>query len=199
LRLQDATVLCVPGSTGVDFRLHTVYVPGRGLTSVEITDATGGEGLHRGSYEPNDIVVADQGLAHARSIHHVHRQGASTLVRAYLQNIRLHDLDGKRLEPGAVLQQADRGQRTWQVLVPLDGYEPVQARLIVMPLPAEKAARARNRRRYSRRHFDLPATSWCLPRSTHRIGALREGKRKRQDSLLLITQTHQRINAALSA
>ena len=116
LRLQDATVLCVPGSSGADFRLHTVYVPGLGLTSVEITDGSGGEGLHRGHYEPQDIVVADQGLAHARSIHHVHQQGAFTLVRAYLQNIRLHDAEGKRLEPGEVLQQADRGQRSWAVL-----------------------------------------------------------------------------------
>ena len=145
LRLQDATVLCVPGSSGADFRLHTVYVPGLGLTSVEITDGSGGEGLHRGHYEPNDIVVADQGLAHARSIHHVHRQGAFTLVRAYLQNIRLHDIEAKRLELGEVLQQADRGQRSRAVLVPLDGCESVKARLIVTPLPAEQAARARQR------------------------------------------------------
>jgi len=74
LHIQDATCLSVPGSKGTDWRLHTVFVPSKGLASVELTDASGAESLTRGSYQPQAIVLADQGLGRAKDLHHEHEQ-----------------------------------------------------------------------------------------------------------------------------
>lgn len=143
--LQDATVVSIPGSKGTDFRLHTEYVPGQGLAYVEITDSRGGESLERGEYRAGDIVIADQGLAYARSIHHVHTTGAHFLVRSYLQNIKLQDEDGVRLTPERILDLADQGASSITVLVPYEDNPPIKARLVMAKLPPEAAARARER------------------------------------------------------
>ncbi len=47
-RINDATVLSIPGSQGTDWRLHVVYDPAQCcLRRVEITDHQGGERLDR--------------------------------------------------------------------------------------------------------------------------------------------------------
>jgi len=143
--LQDATVVSIPGSTGTGFRLHTEYIPGQGLAYVEITGSEGGEHLKRGEYKPGDIVIADQGLGHASSIHHVVSTGAYVLVRVYLQNLKLHDAKGGRLVVEKILDRADRGVSSMDVYVPLEDKESIQARLVMLRLPAEQAARARQR------------------------------------------------------
>jgi len=148
IRLQDATSLSCPGSKGIDWRLHTVIVPGKGLTSVELTDVHRGESLARGDYNPQDLVIADSGLAHAKGLHHVHDVGAYSLVRVYLQNIKLNtDQLGTRLVIKSALDRADRGETRSVVYVPLDEKTDLKARLIVMPLPPEQAALARKRLR----------------------------------------------------
>jgi hypothetical protein len=145
LRLVDATVLSIPGSVGTDWRIHAVYDPvACRLTSVQITDHTGGERLDRGGYEGGDIVVGDRGLAHAQGIHAVHAADAWTLVRMHWQNIRLHGIDGSPLELDQILARADAGDTGTEILVPLEGSVPVAARLIVRPLPADRAEQARD-------------------------------------------------------
>jgi len=145
--LQDATTVSFPGSDGTDFRLHTEYVPGQGLAYVEITDRRGGESLERGEYRPGDIVIADQGLAYAKSIHHVCSTGAYCLIRCYLQNIKLQGEDGVRLKPERILDLADQGASSIPVLVPHEDAAPIRARLVMAKLPAEAAARAREKLR----------------------------------------------------
>lgn len=148
IRLQDATTLSFPGSTGTNIRIHAVFVPGKASTSFEITDADGGESLVRGQYKPLDIVTADQGLAHAKGLHHVRQVGAYCLVRVYLQNLRLNtDELGTRLVLKAVLDDTDAGKTSRIVYVPWSGKKDLKARLIVVALPPEKAALARERLR----------------------------------------------------
>lgn len=142
--LQDATTLSGPGSKGTDWRLHTVYVVGQGFAQVHITDASVGESLKHCDYSPNDIVIADQGLGTAKNIHHVRKVGAHTLLRVYLKNLRLNDETGKVLQVDDLLNDADKGISSRNVLVPL-GRDNVAGRLLIFPLPAEKAARNRQK------------------------------------------------------
>lgn len=144
--LQDATVISIPGSKGGDFRIHAAYVPGQGLSSVELTSIRGAERLERCEYNPGDIVIADQGLAHSRDIHHVQSVGAYSLIRACLQNLRLQDENGKTLNATELLDLADKGVSSVDVYVPHAGAErPVKARLVLGMLPPEQAGRARER------------------------------------------------------
>ena len=142
LKLNDATVISIPGSKGTDWRIHAVYDPFLArLTSVEVTDAKGGEYLHRHQYHPGDVVIGDRGLAHAAGIHAVTEAGAYCLLRMHWQNIRLTDEAGKALELESVLRRADRGDTGSNIIVPLSEKE-VRVRLIVRPLPPAAAAKA---------------------------------------------------------
>jgi len=143
-RINDATVLSIPGSEGTDWRLHAVYDPAQGcLRRVEITDQRGGERLDRDRPQPGDIVCGDRGLAHARGIHAVMEAGAYVLLRMHWQNIRLQDAQGQAIDMDQTLKRADLGDAETTAYVPLEGKTPVPARLLVRPLPSEAANRHR--------------------------------------------------------
>jgi hypothetical protein len=147
-RINDATVLSIPGSEGIDWRLHAVYDPAQCcLRRVEITDHQGGERLDRDRPRPGDIVCGDRGLAHARGIHAVDEAGAYVLLRMHWLNIRLHDGRGQALDLDQTLKRAERGEAGTTVYVPLPGKGPVPARLLIRPLPTEAASRNRQRLR----------------------------------------------------
>lgn len=147
-RINDATVLSIPGSEGTDWRLHVVYDPGHCcLRRVEITDHQGGERLDRDRPRPGDIVCGDRGLAHAPGIHAVSQAGAYVLLRMHWQNIRLQDPQGQPLEMNRTLKRADAGEKATPITVPLAGQAPVPARLLIRPLPREAAQRNRQRLR----------------------------------------------------
>jgi len=147
-RINDATVLSVPGSEGTDWRLHVVYDPARScLRRVEITDHHGGERLDRDQPQPGDVVCGDRGLARAGGIHAVTQAGAHVLLRMHWQNIRLENAQGQALDLSQVLKRADAGETETNVYVPLAGNPPVPARLLIRPLPSEASARNRQRLR----------------------------------------------------
>jgi hypothetical protein len=94
----DATVLCGPGATGTDQRLHVVYDLGKGLPlSVDLTDAKGGESLKRHhSFGQGDLILADRAYGVANSLLAALRSKARFLVRFEFESIRLlDDLDEK--------------------------------------------------------------------------------------------------------
>ena len=60
LRVIDATMINVPGSKGIDWRLHLSFDLGNlCLDGVDITDRHGGESLARFEAQNNEIWVAD--------------------------------------------------------------------------------------------------------------------------------------------
>src|SRR5208337_4727775 len=147
-RINDATVLSIPGSEGTDWRLHAVYDPSQcRLRRIEITDCHGGERLDRDQPRPGDVVCGDRGLARASGIHAVSEAGAYVLLRMHWQNIRLEDAQGRPLDLNKVLKRADLGDTGTYVYVPLKGKVPVPARLLIRPLPSQVAARNRQRLR----------------------------------------------------
>jgi hypothetical protein len=148
VRLNDATVISIPGSRGTDWRIHAVYDPAATrLVRVQVTDCTGGERLDRDTYVPGEVVIADRGLAHARGIHAVADAHAYTLLRMHWQNLRLVTATGALLIAAEVLRRADHGETGTLAYVPLEGHDPVLVRLLVRPLPADRAAEARRRLR----------------------------------------------------
>jgi hypothetical protein len=148
MKLNDATVISIPGSKGTDWRIHAVYNPITArLSSIEVTDFKGGESLGRHPYQPGDVVIGDRGLAHARGIHAVDADGAYSLLRMHWQNIRLTDEANQPLELNDILARAKLGDTGTIISVPLKT-KMVRARLIVRPQPpaATEKARANLRR-----------------------------------------------------
>jgi len=61
LTAVDATVVCGPGATGTDARIHTkLCVADVSISAVEVTDVTGGETFKRFTWERGELVLADR-------------------------------------------------------------------------------------------------------------------------------------------
>ena len=93
--------------------------------------------------QPGEVVLGDRGLAHARGLHAVADDGAHSLLRMHWQNIRLSGPEGRALDLALILRRADDEDTGTYVVVPLKGKDALPARLIVRPLPADRAEEAR--------------------------------------------------------
>lgn len=152
LRLLDATVLSEPGSTGTDWRAHVTYDPVRAdIVGVEVTDAHGGEHVRRAATMPGDLVMGDMGLGHASDVREANERGVRALLRAHLQSLAVDDLQGRRMAPEKLMDDADKGHVDRDVLLPEEGREKIPVRLVVVPLPPEQAGRARQKLRKERK------------------------------------------------
>lgn len=150
LRIQDASVITEPGSTGTDWRLHLSLNLGDAcMDGVELTDAHGGETLVRFPVQPGEIRLADIGYAHASGMGPLLEAGGELVVRINWQNLPLETEDGARFDLVGWLRELDRTPAGAQEqIVRLSTPQGRFAlRLIVCPLPPEKVEAARRRAR----------------------------------------------------
>ena len=88
--LVDASVVCEPGSTGADWRLHySILLESLQCNHFEITDTSGGETFKRFPLTRGDLIMGDRGYAQPPGIRYVSEQGADTIVRLNLQTVPL--------------------------------------------------------------------------------------------------------------
>lgn len=142
----DATVVCGPGATGTDARIHTkLRVADVSLASVEVTDETGGETFCRFSWQAGELAVGDRAYCGTRGVLHVINSGADVLVRYRLGGLPVLDQQDNDID---VLGKA-RAVSLGSVLdldVRVPGLErDINGRLIIMRLPPDAAERARKR------------------------------------------------------
>ena len=154
VRLIDATTVSEPGSTGTDWRLHTVYDPVRGcIDSVELTDVHGGEHFGRAGVQAGELIVGDRGYAHAERIRAVRKAEAHVLVRIGHSAIRLFDEAGTQVDPLAFALRARSGPgrpvrvESRPVWIHGSHGDPIPARLIIVRKSREAAERERRKAR----------------------------------------------------
>jgi hypothetical protein len=154
VRVQDATVVSRPGSTGVDWRLHlSLDVQQARIDGIEVTDAHGGETLARFAAQPGEVRLADRGYAHPRGLEALLRDGGQVVVRINWQNLSLQEEDGTRLDTAAWLREINKPglgvqERSVWLCTPQCRFA---LRLVACPLPPEKAEEARRRARKTAR------------------------------------------------
>ncbi len=154
LRIQDATVISRPGSQGTDWRVHlSLNVGQASIDGVEVTDAHGGESLVRFPVQPGEIRLADCGYAHARGLGAVLRDGGQLVVRINWQSLHLEEEDGRWFDLaawiGAPAQRlGGAAERPVWLTTPHGRFA---LRLVVCPIPPEKAEKARRRARKAAR------------------------------------------------
>ncbi len=148
LRIADGSVLCRPGATGTEWRVHLLYEPGASAPSgVEVTDAHGAEGLNQGPLDARTLVLGDRNYGRYREIQAAHERHVDLLARTHLQTQPLRDAVGNSRNPRWWTDAADRNEVDHAVQVTRQADPPLPARLIVAPLPQEAAGRARQKMR----------------------------------------------------
>jgi hypothetical protein len=148
LTAVDATVVCGPGSTGTDARIHTkLRVADVSIAAVEVTDDQGGETFKRFTWERGELVLADRAYCTPSGVQYVVDAQADVLVRYRLAGINLFDASGNPLD---VLDQVAHLAVGETLDLDVDAKLSrgnVHARLIAYRLPDDAVERARKRLR----------------------------------------------------
>ncbi len=157
VRLQDATTISRPGSSGTDGRVHLeLDLANLCVTGVEVTDAHGGENLARFEAHPDEIRVGDRGHAFASGMAPVLAHGY-LVVRINWTSLPLYTLQGERFDLIAWLRSLTQtSETTIQIQSPQGWFS---LRLLAAPLSIEKAEAARRRTRHNaqKKHYQVQA------------------------------------------
>jgi Transposase DDE domain len=156
LRVIDATTINVPGSQGIDWRLHLSFDLGNlCLDGIEITDRYGGESLARFEAQNNEIWIADGAYPFASGMAPMLHAGAGLIVRINWRNVPIMGPDRQRFEiiPWLKTLTALSEKLIW-IHTPQGWF---QFRLIASPIPPNKIeeVRRRVRLRYQRKKRPL--------------------------------------------
>jgi hypothetical protein len=147
VRLIDATVICQPGSTGTDWRVHLSWNAGTlCLEGIELTDAHGGETLARHAADTQAIGIGDRGYGHRPGLGVWLAHGAQVVVRTNGHNLPLETGVDEKLDLSHWLQTVPSSsqlcaRRVW-VSTPSGRFG---LRLIARRLPPAAAAAALRR------------------------------------------------------
>ncbi len=151
IKLLDASVVCQPGSKGVDWRVHLGFDLAAGcMDQVEVTDGTGGERASRFRCQPGEIWIGDRAYAIATNLAHFVFSNTWLVVRTGWNRLAWEDQDGNPFDliawlKKAHLQPEGPGQET-QVWIPSpQGRFPL--RLVAQALLESAAEEARRRAR----------------------------------------------------
>jgi hypothetical protein len=158
LRVVDATTINIPGSKGIDWRLHLSFDLGNlCLDGLEITDRYGGESLARFEAQGNEILVADGAYPFISGMGPVLNAGAGLIVRINWRNVPVCGPNGQRFEIIPWLKTLTTLSEKLIWMNTPQGW--FQFRLIAAPIPPDKLeeARRRTRLRHQRKH---PSCRW---------------------------------------
>ncbi|HEY0227629.1 MAG TPA: IS4 family transposase [Mycobacterium sp.] len=144
--LIDGSVLCAPGSTGTDWRLHARFDPACGrFTDLVLTRGDQGERVDRVHLEPGQTVIQDRGYARVRDFAAVLAARADFITRTGWNALRLLDDDNQRIDMLALLPADDA---VVEHRVRLNGLD-APLRLVIQRMP--DAAAQSQRKRVTRR------------------------------------------------
>lgn len=149
LCIADGSSLSQPGSKGTDWRVHAVYDLSQGSFSyLAVTDGRGAESLLHCTPVQGEVLIADRGYAKARELRACldpsGGQRREFIVRAGWRALALRDPQGEAFDLIAAMQSlsAGAGLREWAVQAVVGSAKQpglLPLRLIVVPLPADKA------------------------------------------------------------
>jgi hypothetical protein len=177
LHLCDGSTLSQRGSKGTDWRVHATYDLGSGrFSQLELTDGKGAEALRRAVCGDGGVLIADRGYAKAGEMATFHAgcggQPRDFIVRTGWNMLRLEQPDGKPFDLTAALRQMAQEPgpdplnepREWTVQALYGRGKTIKRlpiRLIILPVPPEKAeiARKKVRRSGSKRQHKIDPCS----------------------------------------
>ena len=142
LALVDGSVICAPGSTGADWRLHARFDPGRGgFADLVLSQGDIGERVDRTRITAGQTLIQDRGYARVRDFTAVLAGGADFITRIGWRSLRLLGADRQRIDVLALLPPDDQPA---DHVVWVKGIQP-PLRLLIQRIPPEQAARQHKR------------------------------------------------------
>lgn len=152
LRLVDGSTLSVAGASRPGWRLHAGFdLPSGQMGQMLVTPAQQGENLALVPVTKGELRIADRGFAKPDGLKFMLDHEGDFLVRLGSRSLRLSDGDGAVLDLPAILAQAaaqggyDGDVRVLHGRKGPQAWTPLAARLVIKPLPPEKAEAARKR------------------------------------------------------
>lgn len=162
VRAVDATTVQESGSTGTDWRVHyALDLASLQCDFFEVTDAHGGETFRRVPVQAGDLVLGDRVYGTPPGLEDVVGRGADVIVRVNQKALPLWDFRGDRL-PLTARSQGLRARQVAEWVAWVHGpQQMLRGRLIALRLSrrAARLARARMRRRASRRQLSVSAAA----------------------------------------
>jgi hypothetical protein len=177
LRLCDASSLSERGGTGTDWRIHATFDLGSGgFSQLELTDGKGAEALHRAVCDDGGVMIADRGYAKAGEMA-TFRTGPGGRTRDFIVRtgwnmLRLEKPDGEPFDLPGALRQMEQNSAPDLLNAPREwaldalygrgkGSKRLPIRLLILPVPPDKAEIARNklRRSASKRQHQIDPNS----------------------------------------
>lgn len=163
IRILDASVLCRPGATGTDWRLHLgIHLQTGLIDHLSVTGDNIGEHLADFPLEPHDLVIGDRGLATRQGLASVDARQADSLVRLNWHNVPLQHPEGTAFDLFAHLRTVPLGaRRAWAVqTAPAPRVPAVAGRLVVQALTEQDAATARAKvRKTAKKNGQTPSAA----------------------------------------
>lgn len=149
VRVLDGSVICEPGPTGSQWRLHySLRLPSLICDHLEVTPSRGagnGERLDRFDFQAGEIVLADRLYIHPQALDWAARRGIGVVVRYNSGSTPLYEAGGRAWPLLRRLRKLRPGQdKGWRVYVSgADGLLP--GRLCAVPKSAAATDRARRK------------------------------------------------------
>jgi hypothetical protein len=146
--LVDATVVCGPGATGPDTRIHTkLRAADVAVLQAMVTDVRGGETLKHFSFEAGELALGDRIYSNPGNVAYALEQGADVLLRYNRGSLPLSYL-GQPLDVLARVRTLTGEAATLDLPVSFEhDDERFNGRLIATRLPLAEADKARKRLR----------------------------------------------------
>jgi hypothetical protein len=132
VRSVDATVICEPGRSGTNWRLHySLELFGLQCDYFRLTGPEVGESFTNYSINPGDLVIGDRGYAGLNGLWHVRKQGGDFLIRLRNKAFGVYSVEtGKELELLRLCRGLAVGEvGNWEVEARTAGRAPMRLRL----------------------------------------------------------------------
>jgi len=184
VRAVDASVVCEPGSTGTDWRVHYSFdLFGLRCDEFHLTDPRVGESFKLFKVASGDLMLGDRAYGQLLGFRHVIRHGGHFLSRLKNKAFQLSDAAGEPLSLVQLVEPLSIGQTgDWSLIAQSRGQEGIPLRLCALRLSEQAAEQSirRAKRTVSKKQRSLDPETLALHRYVILATSLPESVSARQ-------------------
>jgi hypothetical protein len=168
VRVVDASVVCEPGSTGTDWRVHySLYLYGLQCDEFHITGPKVGESFTRFRVSSGDLMLGDRAYGHLKGFRYVLSHDGHFLTRLKNKAFSLRNAAGDTCSLAGLVGSLQVGEvGDWALFGQATGQEDLPLRICALRLSEEAAAESirRAKKELSKKQRSLDPETLALHR-----------------------------------